>query len=143
MVPCPARPRRSAGTSSNLVKSNSTHLILPLSLQLPGRCIQTQAIIDSRACSCFTDCTFAKQHQIPLQTKAQHLKIHLANGSNPRSGPITHKTFPLLAVTSIGYVEYLNVDNISSPLFPDILVIPWLQAHNPQIISLVTFLIFL
>lgn len=100
---CPARPCESVSapvTSSNFVKSNSTHLTLPLSLQLPGRCIQTQSIIDSGACSCFMDCTFAKQHQIPLQTKAQHLKIHLADGSNPRSGPIIHETCPLLASLS-------------------------------------------
>lgn len=90
-------------------------------------------IIDSGACSCFVDLTFAANHRIPLQPTAQGLTIHLADGSTLRSGPVTQETVPLLATIGTHHQELLRLDAISSPLFPIILGIPWLQAHNPSI----------
>lgn len=43
------------------------------------------------------------------------------------------ETPPLLAITSTNHQELLHLDAISSPLFPVILGLPGLQAHNPQI----------
>lgn len=90
-------------------------------------------IIDSGACSCFIDLTFAANHRIPLQPKAQGLAVHLADGSIHSSGPVTQETVPLLATMGTHHQEILRLDAISSPLFPIILGMPWLQAHNPSI----------
>lgn len=39
----------------------------------------------------------------------------------------------MLTISSTNHRELLRLDAISSPLFPIILGLPWLQAHNPQI----------
>lgn len=79
------------------------------------------------------DSDFAQHHQIPLQAQTHQLPIHLADGSHLKSGPITQETCLLLAISDTGHQEYLHLNIIPFPLFPVILGIPWLQAHNPQI----------
>ena len=91
------------------------------------------AIIDSGACSCFIDLNFANQQCIPLQHRAQGLSIFLADGSRIKSGLVTQETPFLPVVTATGHKELLKLDAIASPLFPVILGLPWLQAHNPQV----------
>lgn len=54
-------------------------------------------------------------------------------GSLLSSGLVTQETAPLLTVTDSGHRELERFDVLSSPMFPVILAIPWLQAHNPQI----------
>ena len=109
------------------------HLILPISLQVAEEKIQLTAIVDSGACSCFLDCTLARKLGVPLQIKEQQLQVFLADGSLPSSGPVTRETYPVLTTTNSGHQELLRFDVLSSPLFPVILGLPWLQAHNPQI----------
>lgn len=136
---CPAKHRKCLTILPvNLppVSSSSTHVALPISFQLPGRTIPVSAIIDSGACSCFVDLTFATQHQIPLQAKAQGRSVYLADqyGFSIRSETVTQETIPLPVLTSpSGHKELLCLDAISFPLFPVILGIPWLQASNPSI----------
>lgn len=134
---CPVKPRKSLfTTSASLTPSslnNSAHFTIPISLQLPGRTLQTTAIIDSGACSCFVDLSFAAEHHIPLQPKAQKLSVHLADGTTIKSEAVTHETIPLLTIMSQDHRELLRLDAIASPLFPVILSIPWLKAHDPHI----------
>lgn len=49
------------------------------------------------------------------------------------SGYVTQETPPLPVISSSQHKELLSLDAITSPLFPVILGLPWLQAHNPQI----------
>lgn len=102
----------------------------PVSLCPP---ISLQVIIDSGACSCFLDTSLAPLPHIPLQNKKQGLQIHLADSSLPCSGPVTQETRPILTTTDCGHQEILCFDIICSPLFPIILGLPWLQAHDQQI----------
>lgn len=133
---CPVKRSKcpsSVYTSLSALSANSTHIALPLSLQLQEGTIMINAIIDSGACSCFIDSNFASQHNIPLRTKTHGLAVFLADGSRIRSGQVTQETLPLPASTSSQHKELLVLDAISSPMFPIILGIPWLQAHNPYI----------
>lgn len=82
---CPAKIRKCLTflpASQSFRPTKSSHLAVQISLQLSGRVIQVPAIVDSGACSCFIDLTFALQHKIPLQPKAHGLSIHLADGSH-------------------------------------------------------------
>lgn len=133
---CPAKLRKCMTVtpiSHPISPAQAAHLALSISFQLPGGTVPVTAIIDSGACSCFIDLTFATQQHIPLQPKTQGLSIFLADGSRIKSGPVTQETPPLPMVTLSGHKELLSLDAITSPLFPVILGLPWLQAHNPQI----------
>lgn len=133
---CPAKPRKrlyiSSGNQSPL-SANSAHIALPVSCQLSGRIVSVTAIIDLGTCSCFTDLSFAVQQHISLQTRGQGLTVFLADGSCIKPGLVTKETPPILTITSNNYHELLRLDAMSSPLFPVILGLPWLKAHNPQI----------
>lgn len=73
------------------------------------------------------------KHQVPLSPKAHGLSIHLADGTAIKSGPVTQETIPIPVSISNAHQEQLRLDIIASPLFPIILGMPWLQAHNPDI----------
>lgn len=88
----PAKMRKCLSITSIHVPAlpnQSFHLALPILLQLPGRSIQVSAIIDSGACSCFMNLSFAAGHLILLQTKTRGLSVHLADRSTIKSGPVT------------------------------------------------------
>lgn len=72
------------------------------------------------------------QH-IPYRHRPQGLSIFLADGSRIKSGLVTQETPPLPVITSTDHKELLRLDAIVSSLFPVILDLPWLQAHNQQI----------
>lgn len=114
------------------VPNNASHLTLSISLQLPGRSILVFNIIDSGACSCFMDLSFAVQCEIPLQPRSRRMSVHLADGTTIKFGLVTQETALLTTVMADGYQELL-LDAITSPLFPRILGLTWLLAYNPSI----------
>lgn len=61
------------------------------------------------------------------------LSVHLVDGAAIKSGPVTQETIPLPATIANHHQELLRLDAISSLLFPFILGMPWLHAHNPHI----------
>lgn len=112
----------SSSTCSPPALTTSVQVTLPLSFQLPRSVILVSVIIDYGACSCFIDLSFTKQHQIPLQTKAQWFSVFLTDGSSIKSGVVTQETIPLPVSTSYSnYKELLWMDAISSPLYSVIL----------------------
>lgn len=108
-----------------------TYVPLSVSLQLAEKEICLPAIIDFGACSCFLDAASAQRLHIPLLPKKQSLQVHLADGSLPCSGPVTQERGPILIITYSGHQKFLRFDIICSPMFPIILGLPWLQAHDP------------
>lgn len=109
---------------------SQTYVTLFVSLQLAEKEILLPAIIDL-ACSCFLDLALAQILLIPHLPKKQNLQVLLADGSLPCSGPVSQETGPILTITDSGHQEYLRFDIICSPMFPIILVLLWLQAHDP------------
>lgn len=133
---CPVRPSKSyprSPTNCQVSGPSLSHLLLPVSLQVAEGEVRLLAIIDSGACSCFLDLSLAKRLGVPLHNKRQRLEVHLADGSLPCSGPVTQETRPILTITDSGHQEFICFDVLCSPMFPIILGLPWLQAHNPQI----------
>lgn len=112
---------------------SATHLTLLISFQLLEREVPVTTIVDSGAYSCFIDLTFATQHLFLLRSKVQGLSVFLADGSSIKSRPVTQETLPLPVLTTSQHKEILSLDAIASPLFPVILGLPWLRAHNPQV----------
>lgn len=110
---CPNKTRKSLSATSKIapaLPNLANHLALSITLQLPGQDLLTPVIIDSGACSCFIDLTFATQHRIPLRTKSQGLAVYLADGSTLSSGPVTLETIPLLATMNTCHQEFLRLD---------------------------------
>lgn len=110
-----------------------SHIILQITLQVAERMVKLRAIDDSGAYSCFLDINLGRDLHIPLRLKKQRLDIHLADSTSPSTGPVTQETIPILTTTDTGHRELLRFDIIRSLIFPAILGIPWLQAHNPLI----------
>lgn len=128
---CPTIPR--APTHLSSLSAQATHLTLLLSFQLLKGTVLVKAIIDSGACSCFMDLPSATQQHFLLQSKMQGLSLYLADRSCIKLGLVTQETSSIPVTTAEQHKELLSLDFISSPLFPIILGLPWLQAHNPQI----------
>ncbi|KAM5158166.1 LOW QUALITY PROTEIN: uncharacterized protein ACMZJ9_009412 [Mantella aurantiaca] len=76
------------------------------------------AIIDSWVCSCFLDSSWATRLQLPMAPKEHQLQVQQADGSTPRSGPVSRETLPILAMIGGGHQERIRFDLISSLLFP-------------------------
>lgn len=106
---CPLKLRKCLSLSSDYVAplaKITSHLALSVLLQLPRKTLQISAIIDSGACSCFMDSSFAAKHQIPLLPKAHGLSIHLADGSAIKSGSVTQETIPIPITISNSHQEF-------------------------------------
>lgn len=101
-------PENLSISPSRYPSSNATHLALSMSFRLPEGTVPVTTIIDSGACSCFIELTFAAQH-IPLWPKAQGLSIFLADGSRIISSVVTQETPPLPVVTITDDKELFGV----------------------------------
>lgn len=91
------------------MSARSAHIALPILLQFPERTLSVTTIIDSGACSCFIDLSFAAQQHIPLQPKTQGLSVFLADGSCIKSGLVTKETPLLLTVTAPNHQELTHL----------------------------------
>lgn len=133
---CPAKLRKCFSISPVLTPAllnNIPQLAASISLQLPGGNTPVPAKVDSGACNCFMDLSVATLYQVSLRPKVKGLSVHLAVGSAIKSGPVTQETVPLNTTIASNHEELLFLDLIESPLFPIILGLLWLRAHNPQI----------
>uniref|UniRef100_A0A803JPC4 ribonuclease H n=1 Tax=Xenopus tropicalis TaxID=8364 RepID=A0A803JPC4_XENTR len=108
-------------------------LTVSLILQWEDKSAELQAIIDSGASGCFIDAQVVKSFHIPLRLKKVPMFIRMADGSAINSGPVTQETLPLRLSLNKKHIETLCFDVVASPLFPVILGLPWLRAHNPSI----------
>lgn len=133
MRSCPAKLHKCLSVSSVSTTTLPSNFGVPILLQPPGRTIQVNAIINSGACSCFINLSLASEHHIPLQAKAQRLSVQLPNGSAIKFGLVTQETVPLPTTIAKNHQELLCLNANPSPLFPVILGMPWLKAHNPHI----------
>lgn len=129
---CPAKMYMCLSISpGNLspLSASTNHLALSLLFQLPEGAISVNTIVGP--CSYFIDLTFAVQQCISLQPKIQELPVYLADGSWIKSGMVTQETPPLSVYLTKHRELFKSLNAITSRLFPVILGLPWLQAHNP------------
>ena len=92
--------------------------------------IQSVALLDSGASSCFIDVAFAQAHGVPVVCLSKPIPVEAIDGRVLSSGAITQATIPLgLRVGS--HQEELAFYLIASPRHPIVLGLTWLEAHNP------------
>ncbi|CAG8637132.1 25571_t:CDS:2, partial [Racocetra persica] len=116
-----------------LLSYSSNTLTPKLSLHLPGGSeVKIVALVDSGASACFLDTTFAQECNIPIYKKELPFSVEVIDGRKISSGNVTHEPGPLLICLQDHY-EKMLFNLISSPYYPIILGLPWLDLHNPTI----------
>ncbi|XP_073435227.1 uncharacterized protein [Dendrobates tinctorius] len=114
-------------------KNNNSHCFIPLKLRVHSVWVSTSAMIDSGASGNFMDISFAQRHNVHSVKKATPVQMETVDGSLLNSGPVDQETEPLKVLMGNDHQESLSFMLISSPHFPIILGLPWLQARNPTI----------
>ncbi|XP_073422156.1 uncharacterized protein [Dendrobates tinctorius] len=114
-------------------KNNNSHCFIPLKLRVHSVWVSTSAMIDSGASGNFMDISFAQRHNVHSVKKATPVQMETVDGSLLNSGPVDQETEPLKVLMGNDHQESLSFMLISSPHFPIILGLPWLQAQNPTI----------
>jgi hypothetical protein len=99
---------------------------------IPKDIPQVSALVDSGATSSFIEQTFGAQQNILVVKKSTPVPVEVIDGRTIASGAITHETTPLELCIS-KHTEKIVLNIISTPHYPIILGLPWLEAHNPII----------
>jgi hypothetical protein len=98
-------------------------------IRIPKDIPQVSALVDSGATSSFINQTFVAQHNIIVVKKSTPILVEVIDGRTITSGAITHEITPLELY--IGkHTEKIILNIISIRHHPNILGMPWLEAHN-------------
>ena len=98
---------------------------LELGLSFHSSSIQSVALLDSGASSCFIDVAFSQAHGAPIVGLSKPIPVEAIDGCVLSLGAITQATIPLgLRVGS-------HQEELASPRHPIVLGLTWLEAHNP------------
>lgn len=123
-----------ASVAPHIKKENKgSHCFLPIKFLINSQWISTSAMVDSGASGNFMDLSFAQRHGVKFQKKLSPVIMETVDGSPLSSGPVDQETEPLEIIITPQHHEVLSFLLISSPHFPVILGLPWLQAQNPVI----------
>uniref|UniRef100_A0A9J8AHZ8 ribonuclease H n=1 Tax=Cyprinus carpio carpio TaxID=630221 RepID=A0A9J8AHZ8_CYPCA len=129
-VSCPIRPSHQNSTAV------STHLHsfgVPVVINIEGRRVDTDAMIDSGAAGNFNDISFAETHDIPLLSCESRVAVAALDGHPLGSGKIEYITQDINLQIGALHTETIRLFAIDSPRNPIILGLPWLERHNPRI----------
>ena len=94
--------------------------------------IQSLALLDSGATTCFMDETFVRKHNFPVVRLSKPIPVEAIDGRMLSSGAITEATVPLILQLGT-HKEALSFYLITSPRHPIILGLSWLKENNPVI----------
>jgi hypothetical protein len=119
---------------SSLSPDNDSFLV-DLSINTPANpscSIALKAFLDCGATGEFMHQNTAKLYSIPLIKLAHSVPLQVFDGRPISSGPVTHKTIPILTCIN-NHDEWISYYIISSSYHGIILGLPWLRLHNPAI----------
>lgn len=120
---CPTRPsRRSTMVSKSAIQSTSFEI--PVSVEIIGLTIHTDALIDSGAAGNFMDMSFAKTHHIPLVPCETHVAVAALDGRPLGSGQIQFITQAISLTIGVLHTETIRFFIFQSPRNPIILGLP-------------------
>uniref|UniRef100_A0A3B3HM41 Gypsy retrotransposon integrase-like protein 1 n=1 Tax=Oryzias latipes TaxID=8090 RepID=A0A3B3HM41_ORYLA len=121
---------RSQGKDSFNTKEN-VFLFVPVKISHNGLVHDCRALIDSGAEHSLIDQHLVKQFSLPTEPLSN--PITAAGLGGKQLSRITHRTKPILALTSGNHREYIRFFVTQSPQTPIILGFSWLHLHNPHI----------
>ncbi|CAG8823969.1 34747_t:CDS:2, partial [Racocetra persica] len=101
-------------------------------LERRNKNVKIVTLVNSGVSACFLDTTFAQEYNIPIYKKELPFSVEVIDGRKIFSGNVTHEMGPLLVCLQDHY-EKMSFNLISSPHYPIILGLPWLDLHNPTI----------
>ena len=130
-MPLDAFHYRTSPCSYNLV-TPSRGFTLQVSLCFESTSIQSHALLDSGASTCFIDISFIRAHNNPTVRTTQPISVEAIDGRVLSSGAVTEATIPL--VLQIGpHQEVLTFYLIATPRHLIVLGLSWLETHNPTV----------
>jgi len=93
--------------------------------------VTIKALLDSGATGMFIDKRTAAKHSFRLQKLQRPIAVRNIDRTNNSRGAITYQVE--VNVYYKGHIERMRIDVCNLGKTEVILVIPWLQAHNPEI----------
>lgn len=133
-LPSPEPPQDPLPTgsclSANVVPTNCSHLVVPVSLRVANFWVDTFAMIDSGATRNFVDKSWTTSHSLQTVLKKQFEPIYAINNSRV-SGGSHHTEAYTLSVGPVAHQWTFEVADIAH--YPLILGQPWLRKANPAI----------
>src|ERR1700753_2640896 len=123
-------------TVSDLVEINRKslqvcHMEVACEVGQGDNTVQTKAIIDSGAMSCFIDIQFCKNRGFKLIRKQKPITVEVIDGREISSGAITHEARLCLSIASQTEETVFNVMKLGHNDL--VLRIPWLERTNLKI----------
>lgn len=125
----PLKDRLRVGAAD--VTPSSNFLFLPVKICLHNKTIELQALVDSGAEQSFIDQCLVSQLSLP--TELLDPPVLAARLGGQHLSRITHRTQPILLITSGNHREYTQLYITHTSQTPIVLGFPWLQLHNPQL----------
>uniref|UniRef100_A0A8C7YHL6 ribonuclease H n=1 Tax=Oryzias sinensis TaxID=183150 RepID=A0A8C7YHL6_9TELE len=113
-----------------VVSSRNNFCYIPVKLCYQSKCSETHALVDSGAEQSLIDHALVSCLSLPIETLDSPINAAGLGGQNLSC--ITHRTKPMLLITSGNHHEYIRFYVTSSPQNPVVLGYSWLKFHNPQ-----------
>ena len=98
----------------------------------PSYSVSLKAFLDCGATGEFMHQNTAKLYSIPLVKLAHSVPLQVFDGRPISSGPVTHRTVPVLTRIN-NHEELISYYIVSSSYHGIILGLPWLHLHNPAV----------
>ena len=104
---------------------------MKVTLSQNTREVQSEALLDSGAYSCFIHYRFAQEHNLVLRKLKNEVRMFNADATENRKGRITHYTRCLMRISNhLSWQSFLVTDIGRQDL---IVGISFLRKHNPEI----------
>uniref|UniRef100_A0A8C7WRQ0 Gypsy retrotransposon integrase-like protein 1 n=1 Tax=Oryzias sinensis TaxID=183150 RepID=A0A8C7WRQ0_9TELE len=116
---------------SSLSPSEKKFLFVPVKLGSAKGCHVFKALVDSGAEQSFIDHDLVSKLSLPTETLEQPIET-AGLGGQPLS-QITHRTTPVLLITSGNHREHIQFFVTRTLQTPIVLGYSWLRTHNPQL----------
>ncbi|CAO3619736.1 unnamed protein product [Cunninghamella blakesleeana] len=127
------QPSTIAHTTSEL-HLRQEHLTLPIKLTFGNTTINTTALIDTGAHSCFISNDLVQEYNIPCNSKPEPIPVHTIDGSKLSGNEICFETKPLiLGIQDHHESAIFNVLKVAT--YPVVLGAPWYKSHDPVTIN--------
>ena len=117
---------------SSLDSNPEEHIILPISLTVNSKSVDTFALLDSGATSNFVNMSLVQENKFPVSKLDVPRKLKVVDGRSISSGDVTTSLSSEMSVEKI-HKEKIMFHVAQIGRFPVILGLPWLKLHTSNI----------